>query len=89
VSARIPPAGCPGSRAPVAPARDASLAGRDAGSVDYIAQNGIQFYNSTVGLANGNFAKLNIYNNPADLVYDHQARSSASTSRRKTTTIST
>jgi hypothetical protein len=44
-----------------------------AGSVDYIAQNGIQYYNSTVGLANRNFAKLNIYSNPADLVYDHQA----------------
>jgi hypothetical protein len=25
-----------------------------------------------VGLANRNFAKLNIYNNPADPVYDHQ-----------------
>ncbi len=44
-----------------------------AGSVNYIAQNGIQYYYSTVVSANRNFAKSNVYNNPNDPVYDHQA----------------
>ncbi len=44
-----------------------------AGTVDYIAQNGIQYYNSTVVAAAQNVAKANVYDNPEDPIYDHQA----------------
>ncbi len=44
-----------------------------AGTVDYIAQNGIQYYNSSVASALQNLSRANVYNNPEDPIYDHQA----------------